>query len=339
MNKLVEWLKKYIIEVQFVIIAIEVIFLILNAKWIESDIEKFVSLLFQFSSIFSAIVLTVIISKVFSQRQENIQRKQEIIDLPNKVSDLRRICKILIDNDNIWPSGLKQKIRHQYKKLDYAALYSDRIIPNSELGKLRTKFVEDTSISENIGSLYLALLSIQGDTKEKNLFLYSNYDYNYTYNLGIINQWVGLNTANSLWYNFDYKYNYVMSSLRVNRAIQSDIERIRSLAKKIDSNKYSNPSEPIEKILSSLGTDFDSFYLVRLRNLLIENLSILPKSVNFSFRVMIAVMVFGVIVPLLIQALKIPNIWFVKADLILFLSIIGLFLAMFRRILINELKI
>jgi len=60
-------------------------FLVIPYCWSHDAIKEAYNYLIQFSGIFSAIVITVIISKVFSLRQENFKRKEEIVHLSNKV--------------------------------------------------------------------------------------------------------------------------------------------------------------------------------------------------------------------------------------------------------------
>jgi hypothetical protein len=336
-------IKKFIIDNQMLIflhiIIFEIIFLILPYYWQVSDVEKSYSYLLQFSAIFSAIVITAIISKVFSQRQENSNRKEEIIKLSNKVSDLRRIAKILIDNDNIWPKGLKNKINTTFKDLTYEVLIDQSHEVGSPADKLINLYVSDRAVNETIGNLFLALKSLQGDVKEKNLFLYTNYDFNYIYSFKIINLWLNFNTANSLWYSFAHRYSTINTQLLLSNLSADSNKNIRQFAKKINIEKYSDDSIPMNKLLSEIGTDFDTLYLEKLRYLLFENRVILPKSLSYLLNSMLVIMFSGAVIPILLQSMNVFNQFFIRFDLGIFFSCIIVLLFRFRKILKNELEV
>ena len=76
--------------------------------------EKILSNIFDFSAIFSALLITFIISKVFQLKNEKITRKHQVNSYSNKVTNLRRICNILLDNWQIWSDDITEPLqRHQ----------------------------------------------------------------------------------------------------------------------------------------------------------------------------------------------------------------------------------
>ncbi|MDP3442329.1 MAG: hypothetical protein Q8T08_05655, partial [Ignavibacteria bacterium] len=205
-KKLIKTLNNNCMIILYHIFVFEIIYLMLPFHWQQADIEKSYSYLFQFSAIFSAIVITAIISKVFSQRQENFKRKEEIINLSNKVSDLRRISRLLIECNTMWPANLKRIINNDYKELTYEIYIDQTHELNSENDLLINRFEADTRFNKQIGRFLLALKSIQGDVADKGLFLYTNYDFHYTYSLKIVNAWSSYNTANCLYTTLDHEY-------------------------------------------------------------------------------------------------------------------------------------
>lgn len=157
-----------------------IIYTALPDYWTKNEIEKLYGYLFQFSGILSAIVITFIISKLFSQRQENLIRKEEIKTLSNKVSDFRRIAIKLV-HSNIWPKDFETYIQ-TYSGLTYEISQSENIKDSPE-DKLTRQYIYDTHYSKSISDLYLALKSIVGDTTENGLFLYADEDFDFIYDL------------------------------------------------------------------------------------------------------------------------------------------------------------
>lgn len=332
---MIRYIKENLTDILYLIITFEIMVIMLPTKWFEADIERYTSYILQFSAIFSAIVLTVIISKVFSQRQENSKRKEEIVKLSNKVSDLKRIAKILIENDNLWPSGLKMIMTNDYSKLTHEILVNQNLPKNTEAQRLQTKYIQDSRFNKTIANLFIALRSLMGT--ERKLFLYTNYDFNYTYRFEIINIWIENHTANNLWYVFDNKYSILSNRIYIGNIRRDSQSEILHLAKKINSEKYSVYTNLTNKVLSNIGTDFDSFYFERLRYLLFENRPVLPKSVRFSFNIMLVIMIFGALLPIYFQTVKLNNPWILKTIFSIFIGSVSIFLIKFKKILKDEL--
>ena len=338
-KKLINAMKINYMLILYHIVTFEIIYLILPFHWQQADIEKSYSYLFQFSAIFSAIVITAIISKVFSQRQENFKRKEEIINLSNKVSDLRRISRLLIDSDDMWPASLKRIINTDYKDLSYEIYIDQTHELNSKYEQLIRKFEDDRRFTKQIGRFLLALKSFQGDVTENGLFLYTDYDFHYTYNFRIVNAWSSYNTANCLYATLDHEYSLLSRQLLLANIHRSTESNIRLLAKKINPDKYSDTTIPLNKLIANLGTDFDSLYFPRLRFLIYENLPILSKSLNYIVNSMISIMIFGTLIPITLQSLNIFSQHIIRIDLAVFLTIIVLFLFQFKNMLKKELDV
>lgn len=319
------------------IIVFEIIYLLLPFYWKQSDIEKSYSFLLQFSAIFSAIIITAIISKVFSQRQENFIRKGDIIKLSNKVSDLRRIARVLIQDNNLWPKNLQSLMKKKYPNLTYEIFINqNNSVANDELVSL---YLKDQDINKTIGNFLLSLSSIQGNITDKGLFLYDDYDYNYTYNFNLINKWVCFNTAGSFWYTLDREYPLINEIFILDNLENESESKIRFLAKKINSQAYSDNAIPLKKLLCNIGSDFDSLYLPRLQGLLFQNLPILPKDQNYLLNSMVSIMIFGALIPIFLQSINIFNQYFIRIDIAVFFSCIIVLLFQFKKILIKELDV
>lgn len=116
-----------------------------------SAINQLLNNLIQFSGIFSAILITYVVSKVFQVRQERVERYKEIVKLANKFTDFRRIARVLVNNYGFWDKGMREKMRKEYEAIDYFTIklwdYDNQDKKYSpELKALRDKFFAEESL-------------------------------------------------------------------------------------------------------------------------------------------------------------------------------------------------
>ncbi len=307
---------------------------IIRAEWTVKDIDKFMGLSIQFSALFCAILLTFIISKVFNLRQEKQQRLIEIEVLSNKVTDLRRIANILINSHSLWPVGLSRQMNSTYAQLNYIS-YSLSDIKKG----LEATYQNDMTINHTIGDLYLALRTIRGDMKDFGPILYDDYDHSYTYDYEKMSFWVYCDIANELWTSFDHEYNNINTLLNVDEIHEDDLDKIRKMSVRINPQKYTDTTLDIKKLLSSVGTDFNTLYLPQLANLLEQNLPIFPKTLLFNTVVMILMITTGVLIPMILQSLGCNIIYIYKGCFAIFILLVSLYLIWLTKVLSIELNI
>lgn len=333
---------KYIIILMgFGVIALTYIFLQFHLETKE-DIHQILNGLFQFSGIFSAILITFIISKVIQFRQEKLERKKEIIQLSNKVTDFRRIARILIDSQNFWKEGLKFKMDSTFRELTFFHIklwdYNNEEKYPSNIASLREQFLDATNISG--GYLYLDLKSLLlKDFTEFDLF--GHYDYDYSYPIEILEPWIIAPSGNNLWYCLEHDWNHYKEHIFPKALSPYNQQQILSLCKKINPDKYINTQYESE-LLASIGTDFTTYILPKLYDLISLNEQGLPKYVSLLISLLYVIMITGVLLPLIMISLK------VNFTLLLIISSLGvgvlglslvLFLLQFKNILENEIRI
>lgn len=306
----------------------------------DTSLNTLLNNIFQFSGIYSALLITFIISKIFQVRQEKLERLKEIITLSNKTTDFRRICKILQDESNIWDKVMRNKMDNKYKNLTYFQIHLD--IPKTpQIKKLIQNYHEE---EDNFGSdFYLAIKSLLiGPQKSFQLELYDDYDHNIVYSLEILSQWYGANSANSFWYYLDDKWHTYNTAFNFSALSKNNQEQIVSLAKKINSKKYES-STFNKDLLVSVGNDFETSIFGRLYTLTYYNEQGIPETLIFLIRILITTILFGVFIPLWLSSIIISN--FNIKILVSSISIIVLSLSIiyfvfsFRKILENEIKI
>jgi hypothetical protein len=310
----------------------------------DEEINQLLSNIIQFSGIFSAILITFIVSKVIQIRQERLERRKEIVKFANKATDFRRIARVLKNCRGFWDEGMRRVIDNKYKNLDFFDVklwdyHNQDKKYSAELKRLRNDFLEEKLPG---AYLYLDIKSlVLDDYHNWQLELYDRYDYDFTYSIEILEKWSGAHSGNNLWYClenkwYDYEGCFTLSALR-----EHEQNEIIDLCKKINPQKYRN-SNFDKDLLASIGSEFDGYILPRLYELTYYNTLGLPESLNFLLRILFLTIISGVLLPLLATSVK------VNSDLLLITSYIAVwvlcmslsyFLFKFRKILSNEIKI
>lgn len=307
-----------------------------------NSLNQLLSNLFQFSGIFSAIVITYVISKVFQIRQERLEKGKDIIKLANKVTDFRRIARILVNSHGFWNSEMKAKINLEYSDLNYFHVHYwdyDNEDKYPEIKMLRDKYFNEESIPG--ADLYLAMRAlVSPEDKFGTLELYSQYDYDHVYTVEILEHWVGSHVGNRLYYCFKYKWGNYKTCFDFSQIRLNDREEIQNLASKIDSAKFSGKDFD-KNLLADIGTDMDGFYLPRLYSLSYYNSLPLSPTLNFLLSILFITILSGVLAPLILTSIIIPlNILIIISSIsvtILFLSLFY-FVLKFKKILNSEIE-
>lgn len=89
----------------------------------EQEINQLLNNIIHFSGIFSAILITFIVSKVFQIRQERLERRNEIVKFANTTTDFRRIARVLNNCWGFWNKDMKNKMDNKYKALNFFDLH------------------------------------------------------------------------------------------------------------------------------------------------------------------------------------------------------------------------
>jgi len=314
--------------------------LLLNHHLKDSDnLDTLLNNIFQFSGIFSALLITVVISKIFQIRQEKLNRLKEIISLSNRTTDFRRICQILYDEYEFWNGQMRRKMEGEYKYLSYFHLHlEDTKTPAQQ--KLIDKYYSEKLIGSNF---YLGVKSLlSGQKRYSQLELYDDYDHNIVYPFKLIQSWHGADSANVFWYFLEDKWNSYQTVFNFTVFSQYDKKTIVQLAKKINAQKYKS-SVFSKDLLVNIGNDFQSYIFPRLYTLTYYNELGIPKTILLLIRILISTMIFGVFIPLWLSSIIITNLdikIFISSVSIIVLSLsIIYFVFSFKKILENEIKI
>lgn len=334
---------KYIILILILVLYILTkLFAYFPLKRIE-EVNQLLNNIIQFSAIFSAILITFIVSKVIQIRQERIERLKRIVELSNKVTDFRRIASILKNSYNFWNATMKGKLDNKYKELNYFSIMLwdyDNEENNKELKELRESYFKETDICG--ASLYLSVKSfILDDIYYWQEELYDNYDHNYTYSLEILEKWTDANCANVFWTCLDYKWNEYQGCFNLGAIIEDDRTKILKLCKKINPKEYS-ASQFDRFLIGKIGSELDGYILPMLRKLTYYNNLGLSEALNFMLTILFLTITSGVLMPLLLSSVKFEAKVVLKLSTfsatILIMSLVY-FLFKFKEILKAEIKI
>lgn len=285
----------------------------------EADkIDVVLNNILQFSGIYSAILITFIVSKIFQIRQEKLERLQEIIVLSNKTTDFRRICDIILESEDFWKSQTKDKLESKFKHLTYFHIHIEENLENQYVQKLKDQFYEEKD--KPGADLYLALKCfVKNGNKRFHMELSDEYDYNIIYAYEIIDKWVGAQASNVFWYYFQYKWHNYREIFNLSGISKNDKEKIISLANKIDS-KGNKTAEFDKDILVDLGNYFNFLVLPRLFQLTRINEMGISKTLNLIIVNLVMVMIFGVFLPIIVTSVEL------KLELLIFIAYFGIVL-------------
>lgn len=322
--------KNYIISLVFIIIFSYIFF---NGKLSDKDtLKDSVQNLFTFSSIFSAILITFIISKIFQIRNEKLDIRLKIISFCNKVTNLRRICEKIISNYEVWNSETKLKLDNKYKFLSYQNLYDQDNKPE----KLIYEFINDKELRG--ANFYIALRDlVKRNGRKFNLELYGDYDEDIIYSLETISIWNGNSNANAFFYYLDHKYTIYNQSILIDNLTTEEKSEIENLAKKINKEKYQDRIFD-RHLLVDIGNDFENEIFPKLYNLLYEFNDNFSNTFNYTLTLLYSIVFFGVFIPMIFPFTN--NIYiqiilvFISTSVIL-LSFIN-FILDFKKILKSE---
>ncbi len=311
----------------------------------EEEINQLLNNIIQFSGIFSAILITFIVSKVFQIRQERIERRKEIVKFANKTTDFRRIARVLKNCWGFWNKDMRSKMDNYYKELNFFDVHlwdydNEEKKYSPELKKLRKEFLYEDGLQGSY--LYLDMKSlVLDDYHSWQLELYDRYDYDYTYSLKILEKWSGSHSGNNLWYCLEHKWHSYKGCFDFYALRQHEQDEIVDLCKKINPQKYRN-SKFDKDLLASVGSEFDGYILPRLHKLTYFNTLGLPTSLNFLLLIMFLTIISGVLLPLLMTSIKMEKeMLLITSNFAVGILCLSLFyfLFKFRKILNNEIKI
>ncbi len=251
--------------------------------------------------IISAFVIAYLSTKVFDVRRERSIIKAELDVLSDKLTLFRKLLFYVMKSRDFWVKYDDiAKFKQRFPDLDYQRLHT------METDPLRQSFWDTGSdLSHNTIELWLAMEAITGKLGEHGQIPWI-YDPNASFNYSLEQIGRCYEPSNQIWYLLEgrfAKHGYGrFNDTGIWVGFESDardcISRIDERLKGKDFHR---------EILGGLASDFHEVYLPRMHVLIRDNIGV-PKVLSASFRSLFVIMLFGVLLPIVLQSISVPDI-------------------------------
>ncbi len=261
-------------------------------------------------------------------------RKSSVIDnlgiVTQKMHKVRSIIDLLIKS-NIWLSGLKEYIDHEFSGLSYfdvKEFYKGR-------SKLAIDFLQDNNHFGDTETLYLELKSLLM-TKVKEKRLPKKITFPTVYSRDIVLKWIEHKCGSGLIYYFGYKYGVFKEILNFEEVSEIHQDKIMKLAVEIDREHFEDSSFN-EVFFSKLGDYITKDILPQLFQLHYKASTGFTSVMKYVYVLFVLLMLFGVFLPLVYILFSIP-VLFLIISYALVISIIFFITTTFYGFLTNEIN-
>lgn len=156
-----------------------ILLLFVNNQLSLVEYEKILSTLLSTSGITVAIIVIFLFTKLFSERNERIERKK-LIDIKSKqITAFRKICYFIRTSHEFWqPFGnLKTKFDNEYKTITLSLYDSEEI----DYDKY-SAFLQEVNYGELGGQAYAGIREIEGEVQSDYVFYDNQLRKNYSLN-------------------------------------------------------------------------------------------------------------------------------------------------------------
>jgi|JI10StandDraft_1071094.scaffolds.fasta_scaffold239501_2 hypothetical protein len=291
-----------------------IVFLLLSEFKLDNaeDLNSLLTNLIQFSGIFSAIIITLIISKIFQIRQEKVDLIGKVEELCNKVTDVRRIALILINTYEFWNPNMRKYMDRNFKVLNKCLMNEIGINSNHKYFELKQNLQYElgqtgTANSDEYNSQFYGFefyfdmkALVVGDENNIEL-MYSLEDKNLIYPIEQIAEFK-INHCGDFWYFFskNNKGGIHSSNFNLNALTTTDRNKILILAQKIDI-RFSN-KQLDKELLADIGSLFTTQIVPELLRYLKIFESDIPEIIRTLIQLLFVILLAGLLLPLSLTA-------------------------------------
>lgn len=295
-----------------IVVGLVLTLLFLNYPAPDDRILIIQSYLITVSGVISAFVIAYLSAKLFNLKTDRDTRQVQIDKLGDRLTAFRQMMYFIMKSSDFWIrySDIKS-FKNKYPNFDY---YRLRGVGDDEL---RKKFwFEEEEISHNTITLYLAMEVIYG--KEDNAFLPWAYDRTATCRYTIDDLSKYHEPSNQIWYFLEGRYAKHGKGLFNNEGLSMLFqENFKELLARADLKHKGKDFN--RHIIADLGTEFYEYVIPKMVELINQNTGI-PKSLLKTFYSLLSIMLFGVIMPLVLQSILVSA----SLNSFLTLSFVGL---------------
>lgn len=287
--------------------------------------------------IISAFVIAYLSSKIFNLRSERSARQIEIDSYSDKLTHFRRLLHYVMRSRDFWNYYADiAKFKKKYEGLTYDKLH------NGEGDALVTQFwLEENELSSNTIDLYCAMECISGsEYLESGIAItwHTDKSARFDYSLEELSQY--FEPCNQIWYYLDGRYakhgkgrfNDTGIWVLYKNEVSDIMARINPTYKGKDFHR---------EILAEIATEFYEFNLPRLYDLTRQNVGV-PKSLLKTFNSLFFIMLFGVLIPIILQSINVTDSVNITLTLVLvWLTSLGLlnFMLDFYKFIFSEVHV
>ena len=325
-----------LLTVQILLVCALIVALILLGSPIgEERLDIALSDLIGVSGILAGILMAYLSAKVFQTRGERLLREGEVIQLSNKLTAFRKVLYRIVNSDRFWVRYSDiTALKHQRRLRALGDLPGD---PGNE-SRTQNDSKKNRDWHSGTISLFLSMETIVEERSSPSAWAFDP-SYEPKYSLRQLDRM--LEATNQIWYFLDGRYHKHMLDMIDSSGIhQMFVRDVNSLLAQIDPEYEEGDFSRL--YLAKLGSVFYSTHIPKLMHMLHLNRSGLPRAVRYLFCGLVVVMVFGVVIPMLLQSASINSLMryysFVICVTAAISGVLGLLIVLFG-LLKNELDV
>jgi hypothetical protein len=293
-----------------------IIFFFYNPIEKQEELDKLIANMIQFTGVFSAILITYTISKIFQIRQEKIALIPKLEELSNKVTNVRRIANILVDSYAFWEAPMKNYFERKFSRLDKCIIEEAKNNNDHLCHDLVNCYYEEIGQTGDANPelsakfsghyFYLDLKALTKGRKGDADFWYGEDELNYIYESSIIEKWI-YSHCGDFWYFLSphgkgKQYSDVFHPEKISK---SSKETILRLIKKTEPSI--DLEQPLNIVLGELGGKFTSLYLYKLLQYLSITEKGIPDIIKNLTTILSITIISGLFVPIILSATNIES--------------------------------
>ena len=248
--------------------------------------------------IMSAFVIAYLASKVFDVRRERSAIKSELDVLSEKLTLLRKLIFYVMKSRDFWVRYDDiTKFKERFPTLTYERLHTMGDDPE------RQDFW-DSDLSNNTIELYLAMEAITGKLGEHGQIPWI-YDRAARFNYSREQLAQCYEPCNQIWYLLEGRFAKHGNGRFNDTGIWAGFTgEARDCMARIDERLKGKDFH--REHLASIASDFHEIHLPRMHVLISENVGV-PSILQTSFKSLYVVMIFGVLLPIVLQSVSVPD--------------------------------
>ncbi len=293
-----------------------ILFFFYNPIEKQDELAGLIANMIQFTGVFSAILITYTISKIFQIRQEKIALIPKLEELSNKVTNVRRIANILIETYDFWESPMKHHFDRKYNRLDKCVM--DEVRNNIGhtykylLNEYSKEFGQTGDLNPELSAkfsghyFYLDLKALTKGRKGDADFWYGEDELNYIYESAIVEKWI-YSHCGDFWYFLSPEGEWKQYSdvFHIEKISKPNKEKILRLIKKTEPSI--NLEQSLNIVLGELGGKFTSLYLYKLLQYLSITEKGFPRIIKNLTTILSITIISGLFIPIILSATNIES--------------------------------